>query len=188
VKQNHIARRACILDDLQRDSTVVFSALDETGGTLVGIAIGMQVKNIRMIQKQLTACSSRVNALAASPHFCGGQRKQLLHRHREEFLLRHGGLALEEHPHQAFLLATVTEPLLIAVKQRGLRTALQRNFIGPTTRGTKVVQQNDFIWTYRQSAITLSKSSLRSHIDSVRECLYSCGRARGASGRRAVRR
>ena len=41
VKQNHVARRACILDDLQCDAAMLFSAADETGRAFVDIAFGV---------------------------------------------------------------------------------------------------------------------------------------------------
>jgi hypothetical protein len=41
VKQNHVTRRARILDDLQRDAVVIFNALHETGGAFGRIAFGV---------------------------------------------------------------------------------------------------------------------------------------------------
>jgi hypothetical protein len=52
VQQNHVTRRARILDDLQRDAVVIFSAVHETGDAFGRIAFGVQVTNVRVTQKQ----------------------------------------------------------------------------------------------------------------------------------------
>ena len=63
MKQNHVARRACILDDLQCNAAMLFSAVDETGLAFVDIAIGVQATNIGMTLKELpiigAACARR---------------------------------------------------------------------------------------------------------------------------------
>ena len=41
MKHNHVPRRACILDDLQRDATMFLRLVHETGRAFVGIAFGV---------------------------------------------------------------------------------------------------------------------------------------------------
>jgi len=41
MKQNHVARRACIFDDLQRDASMFFNVFHEPGRALVGIAFAV---------------------------------------------------------------------------------------------------------------------------------------------------
>jgi len=53
VQQNDITRRPRILDDLQRDAVVIFSAVHETGGAFGRIAFGVQVTNVGVPQEQL---------------------------------------------------------------------------------------------------------------------------------------
>src|SRR5215831_7074293 len=52
MKQNHVARQARILDDLQRDAVVIFGAVHETGGAFGRIAFGVEVTNVRVTQEQ----------------------------------------------------------------------------------------------------------------------------------------
>jgi hypothetical protein len=52
VKQHHVACRAGILHDLQRDAVMFFNLVHETVGAFVVIAFGVQVAKIGMTLKQ----------------------------------------------------------------------------------------------------------------------------------------